>query len=103
MFSGYVTHYRSVLELPKQATLLAGNQFEPHHAFELDNHMRGVQFHPEFTASITRKYIEEQGEQLIRDGFNIEELHATVDENELGQILLQAFLVRAGLVTKVMA
>ena len=48
-------------------------------AFVLDDHMWGVQFHPEFRELIIHKYIEEQREQLLRDRFKIAELHITVN------------------------
>ncbi|MBB6216138.1 GMP synthase (glutamine-hydrolyzing) [Anaerosolibacter carboniphilus] len=47
-FLGHVAHSQSVLTLPSNARVLAKNDFESHHAFGLDNHIWGVQFHPEF-------------------------------------------------------
>ncbi|WED26471.1 glutamine amidotransferase [Vibrio sp. DW001] len=53
-FSVHAVHFQSVLTLPKTATLLASNDFEPHHAFRIGKCTWGVQFHPEFTADIMR-------------------------------------------------
>lgn len=54
---GHVTHSQTVIKLPEQAVLLVSNEFEPHHAFKLNNDMYGVPFHPEFTAEINHAYI----------------------------------------------
>jgi GMP synthase (glutamine-hydrolysing) len=64
-FKVNVAHLQSVLQLPPQATLLAANDFEPHHAFRIGN-IWSVQFHPEFTREITQYYVEEIAD-LIRE------------------------------------
>src|SRR5690606_3562878 len=58
-FKAQVTHAQSVKRLPPDATLLAGNDLEPHHAFRIGERTWGVQFHPEFSAEVMRAYIEE--------------------------------------------
>lgn len=60
-FKAQVTHAQSVNTLPPGATLLARNDFEPHHAFRLGKATWGVQFHPEFSTEVMRAYIEETG------------------------------------------
>lgn len=99
MFLGHVTHYQSVLTLPKQAKVLAYNDFEQHQAFMIDQHIFGVQFHPEFSAPIIHAYIDEQAEQLQADGFHITTLHENVIEQDYGQTLLEMFIRHAGLPT----
>lgn len=95
-FLGHATHYQSVITLPEQATLLAHNDFEHHHAFAIDDHIWGVQFHPEFSADYTHAYIDMQAEQLQKDGFDMKLLHGTVKEHEYGRELLKQFLMLAG-------
>ena len=58
-FKAQVTHAQSVKALPHDATLLARNAFEPHHAFRIGERTWGVQFHPEVSAEVMRAYIEE--------------------------------------------
>ena len=94
---GHVTHSQTVIKLPEQAVLLASNEFEPHHAFKLNNHMYGVQFHPEFTADIIRVYIDEQSEHLEKTGLNIEKIRQSVMENDYGTQILQLFVWLSGL------
>lgn len=45
-FYVHATHAQSVLRLPEQAVHLAGNDYEPHHAFRVGERAWGVQFHP---------------------------------------------------------
>lgn len=51
-FCAHAVHYQSVLTLPEQAVRLAGNDFEPHHAYRFGDTCWGVQFHPEFTPEV---------------------------------------------------
>ena len=95
--AGHVTHSQTVITLPENAVVLASNSFENHHAFKLNDHIYGVQYHPEFTAGIIRAYIEKQKVHLEQAGFDIEELHNSVIENDFGKRLLQCFVSIAGL------
>lgn len=56
-FDAQAAHRQSVQRLPDGATLLAGNHFEPHHAFRFGTRAWGVQFHPEFGEAATRAYL----------------------------------------------
>ncbi|ACV63640.1 glutamine amidotransferase class-I [Desulfofarcimen acetoxidans DSM 771] len=90
-FLGHVTHAQSVINLPVSGQLLAKNCFEGHHAFSINNNIWGVQFHPEFNAGITREYINEQAPCLIKEGYDINQLHNSVREHVYGKILLKRF------------
>lgn len=92
IFPGHVVHSQTVLRLPPQATLLAGNDFEPHHAFVIHDCIWGVQFHPEFNADITRLYLEAQQAVLIGQGYDACSLREAVREHPCGNILLKRFL-----------
>lgn len=58
-FLAHVVHRQCVRILPEGAVLLAGNAFEPHHAFRIGDAAWGVQFHPEFGTAAMTGYIEE--------------------------------------------
>lgn len=60
----HAAHADVVLSLPKGATLLAKNELTPIQAFGIDEHVRAVQFHPEFTKGIAQKYVEGRGERV---------------------------------------
>lgn len=53
----HVSHSQTVATLPPGAVLLAGNNFEPHHAFRIGKNTWGVQFHPEYDTLIMQAYI----------------------------------------------
>lgn len=59
-FYAYATHSQSVIKLPKEAVLLAKNEFEPHHAFRIGSCAWGVQFHPEHSEEVIKEYISAQ-------------------------------------------
>ena len=56
-FAAQSAHRQSVRRLPAGAVLLAGNDFEPHHAYRVGERAWGVQFHPEFSAAATAAYV----------------------------------------------
>lgn len=56
-FAAQSAHRQSVRRLPEGAVLLAGNSFEPHHAYRVGRNAWGVQFHPEFSAAATAAYV----------------------------------------------
>lgn len=97
-FLAHVTHTQTVLHLPPGAEVLAGNAFEPHHAFRLGDCAWGVQFHPEFDAAIMRSYIDEQGQELEAEGQDISSLRCGVIETPHAAMVLRRFadLVRGG-------
>jgi GMP synthase (glutamine-hydrolysing) len=67
-FNAQATHLQSVLRLPEEATVLARNPHDPHHAFRWRNHVWGVQFHPEFSAMHMRGYVRARAEALASEG-----------------------------------
>ena len=91
-FLGHVTHAQTVLQLPPQSRILAFNEFESHHAFVLNGNQWGVQFHPEFNATIEQIYIREQRSDLEQAGRNFAAIETTVREHPFGRLLLQRFI-----------
>lgn len=57
-FPAQLVHYQSALSLPEGAVLLASSTAEPHQAFRVGPRAWGVQFHPEFSPTAMRGYIE---------------------------------------------
>lgn len=68
VFHAQATHWQSVRRLPPGAVLLAGNAFEPHHAFRVGRCAWGLQFHPEFSAQALQAYLDGMGPALARVG-----------------------------------
>ncbi|MCB1672365.1 MAG: glutamine amidotransferase [Gammaproteobacteria bacterium] len=92
VFPAQVSHSQTVLKLPPEAVLLAGNGFEPHHAFRVGTNAWGLQFHPEFSARITRAYIEERRQQLVSEGLDPEGLLEQVGPTPESAHLLGRFM-----------
>lgn len=92
-FPAHVTHSQSVLKLPPGAELLAGNEFEPHHAFRLGKSAWGLQFHPEFNAIVMQSYIDEMARFLKQEGLDPDLLRNNVAETPDSNMLLRRFIV----------
>ena len=90
-FLAHTTHAQSVLELPPEAELLAGNAYEPNHAFRVGSSAWGVQFHPEYSTVIMREYITGLAEQLIAAGRDIGELSVQVTDTPTPRTILRRF------------
>lgn len=91
-FFANVTHRQSVLKLPKDSKVLGFNDHDKHQIVRFKNLIWGVQFHPEFNSNIMKSYIEEQKNELITFGFNIDELLEKVNETSYSNQLLQRFV-----------
>lgn len=92
VFLAHVAHSQTVLKLPVNARILAKNSFDSHHAFALNNHIWGVQFHPEFNAGVTASYIEEIKGAQTKDVNSVMEMEKSVQEHHFGKILLKRFI-----------
>lgn len=77
-FAVQVSHSQSVTSLPDNAVLLAGNDFEPHHAFRVGESAWGLQFHPEFSERTVKAYIDERRDELQREQLNPDQLLSKV-------------------------
>ena len=62
------SHRQCVMQLPPAAIRLATTDMDDNHAFRYGDVIWGVQFHPEFNAAITRKYIEYYQDDLLQAG-----------------------------------
>ncbi len=96
----HVSHRQSVVELPPGAVHLARSRMEPNHAFVIDGHAWGVQFHPEFTAPVVAGYIEHYRAMLKEQGEDAERLHRSVTDEGPGPYILRRFAALAGLGSK---
>ncbi len=94
-FPAHVTHAQTVLDLPPGATRLAGNFFEPHHAFRAGTCAWGVQFHPEFHRGIMACYLREQATELAAAGRHVEPLLRAIRDTPTSHQLLRRFAALA--------
>jgi len=96
-FLGHTTHSQTVLTLPPHAQLLAASAHDPHQCFRLGEKAWGVQFHPEFTARVMRRYILERRDELEREGLDADKLLQQVREAPEASALLARFARLSGL------
>lgn len=85
------THTDAVTELPKGAVLLASNERCPVQAFAIGERIRTVQWHPEFTASVVRGYIEGRKEMIAAEGMDPDAIRAGTAETDSGARILRNF------------
>lgn len=86
-----VFHFESVLQLPSEAVILAGNRIDPFHAFRCGTNVWGVQFHPEFDKKIMSYAYDVYGRDMEVAGFSVEKLRDSTVDNKHGIQLLQRF------------
>lgn len=67
-FPAQATHLQTVLRPPVGATVLARSEHDACHAFRWGERAWGLQFHPEFSATHMRGYVQARSEALLREG-----------------------------------
>ena len=67
-FQAQTTHLQSVLRAPAEATVLARSVHDACQAFRWGDRAWGVQFHPEFSATHMRGYVQARHVALQREG-----------------------------------
>jgi GMP synthase (glutamine-hydrolysing) len=86
-----VSHMQSVLELPKEATLIATAVRDPHHAFAIGERAWGVQFHPEFDAEIVRGYVAARRDAINAEGLDAAAIEQAARDTDHGPRVLRRF------------
>jgi len=94
-FPAYASHRESVARLPDGAAVLAATGSDPHTAFRFGRSAWGVQFHPEFTADVTRAYVERHRASLAEIGRDPDAVLAAVGPSPSAAVLT-AFARRFG-------
>jgi GMP synthase (glutamine-hydrolysing) len=90
-FRAHAVHAQTVVELPPDAVHLAGNDFEPHHAFRVGEHAWGIQFHPEFDQAHMLAYLEEFSPKLLAAGQDVAAIRRTLADTPEAAGLLAHF------------
>ncbi len=91
LFPAQLVHSQSVRKLPHDAVLLASGEHEPHQAYRIGLRAWGVQFHPEFSAPVMKKYINQIEQKLTREGRDVTSLSAAVIDTPDASKLLARF------------
>lgn len=90
-----LTHRQSVLRVPEGATVLARSSTDPCQAFRWGEHVWGVQFHPEFSTTHMRGYIQARKVALQREGLDPQAMLAAVASSPEGRRVLRRFVHHA--------
>ena len=85
------THQQAVIDLPKHVTILGSTELDPYHCFRYKSHIWGLQFHPEFTADISKDYIQARTADLVKEGLNPTQMINDIENLDNGKHLLQRF------------
>jgi len=76
----FLIHYNEVTRMPAEGRLLARSDRCPVQAFAIGDHVRAVQWHPEFDAIAVREAIAQDADRLAGTGDDVEALIAGVQE-----------------------
>jgi GMP synthase (glutamine-hydrolysing) len=96
-FRAHTTHEQSVLEIPKDARVLARSARDPHHLLRYGQNAISVQFHPEFNAEVMRAYIKRKHHDMRQEGFDPQHTFRQVAATPNARRLLKMFSRHHGL------
>lgn len=94
-FPVQLTHSQSVLRAPEGATVLARSALDPIQAFRWGENAWGVQFHPEFSTTHMRGYIQARKVALQREGLDPAAMAAAVAACPEGRRVMRRFVHHA--------
>jgi GMP synthase (glutamine-hydrolysing) len=95
-FDIHGTHVDAVVKLPRGGEVLATTPKDPIAAFRVGEHVRGVQFHPEFDADVMRGYLHARAALVRAEGGDPEALLAKVHAPTRGETILRNFVKGVG-------
>jgi GMP synthase (glutamine-hydrolysing) len=90
-FPAQTSHSEAVLELPTGAVRLATSPLDPNFAIRFAENTWGLQFHPEFSASVTSEYIRLRTDTLRTEGLDPEQLLSKVKNTFEAKSVLKKF------------
>lgn len=94
-FPAQATHLQSVLRVPEGAVILAKSDADPHHAFRFGDHAWGLQFHPEFSGTMMKGYVEARKDRLAEEGICHKALSRGVSATPHARKVLRRFVRHA--------
>ncbi|MCF6248030.1 MAG: glutamine amidotransferase [Desulfobacula sp.] len=90
-FDVHVCHSQTVIQLPKNAVLIAKNQFESHEVFRIGTSAWGVQFHPEYDEIIMTAYAENMEQSISSSGQALSEILKKINPTPVAAKILKRF------------
>jgi GMP synthase (glutamine-hydrolysing) len=86
-----LSHRQAVMELPENVVHLARSGMADHQAFRYGETVWGLQFHPEFSAEVTRAYANYAREGLANEGFDPDGILAKIQATPNGPKIMRRF------------
>ena len=90
-FAAQCSHSEVALKLPPGAVRLADSPLDANFAVRFAEKVWGVQFHPEFSATVTSDYIRYRADDLREEGLNPECLLEKTTDTEEAKSVLRTF------------
>jgi GMP synthase (glutamine-hydrolysing) len=90
-FTVQTSHSESVLELPPNAVRLASSPLDENFSIRFDEQVWGVQFHPEFSATVMQEYIRIRADALRAEGLDPVALGSLVVDTGQARSVLKTF------------
>lgn len=90
-FAAQLLHEQTVIEPPPGVTVLGANAHDAYQILRYGPNAVSVQFHPEFSASIMREYLDIMTERLTAEGLDVPALRADVRDTPVATALLSDF------------
>jgi GMP synthase (glutamine-hydrolysing) len=98
LFGGYpetffaqTSHLESVIELPASAQRLGSSELDENLIARFSETAWGVQYHPEFSADVTREYIRIRSQAIEEEGINSAALRSAVRDTDQAASILPTF------------
>jgi len=87
----YVSHQQCVVKLPESVKLLGSCELDQNHAYRYQDHIWGLQFHPEWNQAIMAAYINQRQQDLEKEGFRPQQMRAALTSCNQSFSLLNQF------------
>jgi GMP synthase (glutamine-hydrolysing) len=91
-FRAHTTHEQSVVESPRDATVLARSDRDPNHLIRYGKQAYSAQFHPEFNAEVMRAYIRRKHVDMQREGSDPRRIFREVAATPVARGLFRRFV-----------
>ncbi|MEZ5465220.1 MAG: glutamine amidotransferase [Lysobacteraceae bacterium] len=91
-FRAQVSHLQTVTSPPTEATVLATSSLDDCQAFRLGDRVWGVQFHPEFSSTITAGYVRARADRIREEGHDPAAILADIGAAPLARQVLRRFV-----------
>jgi GMP synthase (glutamine-hydrolysing) len=91
-FRAHTTHEQSVVEIPRDATVLARSDRDPNHLIRYGKQASSAHFHPEFNAEVMRAYIRRKHADMQREGSDPRRIFREVAATPVARGLFRRFV-----------